>query len=116
MLWAYTSRSKLFQAPQVGDVLTIGNIGDLTKDVVSADLFVTLWWADQRLADHGDIDFGTDTPVCGLEVKQTNKVNSNNPQAATNLTVANFESVSWPMKPCLTICNYFLISSQYIDA
>lgn len=60
---AYTLRSKPYQA---GEALTIGNIGDLTKDVVSADLFITLWWADQRLADHSDIDFGTNTPVCRL--------------------------------------------------
>lgn len=50
--------------------LTIGNVGDLTKDVVSTDLFITLWWADKCLTDHGDIDFSTNTPVCGLKVKQ----------------------------------------------
>lgn len=62
----YTLRAKLYEA---GKALTIGNVGDLTKDVVSADLFITLWWADQRLADHSNIDFGTNAPVCGLEVK-----------------------------------------------
>lgn len=50
--------------------LTISNIGNLTKDVVSTDLFITLWWADKRLADHSDIDFGTNTPISGLKVKQ----------------------------------------------
>lgn len=46
--------------------LTIGNVGDLTKDVVSADLFVALWWAHQCLADHGDVDFSTNAAVSGL--------------------------------------------------
>lgn len=49
---------------------TIGNVGDLTKYVVPADLFIPFWWADQRLADHSDVDFGTDTSVCGLEVER----------------------------------------------
>lgn len=52
------------------EALTVGNVGDLTKYVVSADLFIPFWWADQRLADHSDIDFGTDAPVCGLEHQQ----------------------------------------------
>lgn len=63
---------------EAGEALTIGNVGDLAKDVVSADLFITLWRAHQRLADHGNIDFGTNTPVCGLKVKQ--KQNVNNPE------------------------------------
>lgn len=42
----------------------IGNVGNLTEDVVSADLFVALWWTNESLADHGNIDFGTNTPVC----------------------------------------------------
>lgn len=37
--------------------------GDFTQDVVSADLFISLWWADKGLADHGNVDFGTDTPA-----------------------------------------------------
>lgn len=49
-----------------GHTLTVGNICDLTQDVVSAYLFVALRWADQCLADHGNIDFGTNTLVCGL--------------------------------------------------
>lgn len=79
---AYALISKPYSA---GEALTIGNVGDLTKDVVSADLFITLWWADQRLADHSNIDFGTNAPVCGLEVKQKCK----RKQSHTNLTVAN---------------------------
>lgn len=39
---------------------TVGNVSDFTQDVVSADLFIALWWTDQGLADHGDVDFGTD--------------------------------------------------------
>lgn len=42
---------------------TIGNVGDFTQDVVSADLFIALWWADQGLTDHADVDFGSDTLV-----------------------------------------------------
>lgn len=52
-----------------GQALTIGNVGDLAQYVVSADLFVPFWWADQRLADHSHIDFGTDASVCGLKVQ-----------------------------------------------
>lgn len=50
--------------------LTIGNVGDLAKYVVSADLFIPFWRADQRLADHSDIDFGTDASICGLKVQR----------------------------------------------
>lgn len=53
----------------IRETLTIGNVGNLTEDVVSADLFVALWWTNESLADHGNIDFGTNTPVCRLEVK-----------------------------------------------
>lgn len=54
---------------KVISILTIGYISYFTEDIVSADLFVALWWTDERLADHGHIDFGTDTPACGLENK-----------------------------------------------
>lgn len=47
---------------------TIGDISDFTQDVVSADLFITLWWADKGLADHGDVDFGTYTAAGRLFV------------------------------------------------
>lgn len=55
------------------EALTIGNVGDLTEDVFSADLFITLWWADQCLAYHGDVYFGTNTAVCGLKVNKKKK-------------------------------------------
>lgn len=61
-------------------MLTVGNISDLTQDVVSAYLLVALRWADQCLADHGNIDFGTNAPVCGLKGKE-NDVNANIPRA-----------------------------------
>lgn len=69
------TKSAWFGHIRIGSVqpngrLTIGNVGDLTKDVVSADLFVPLWWANQCLADHGNIDFGTNTPVGGLKAEQ----------------------------------------------
>lgn len=50
---------------------TIGDVGDFTEDVVPADLFVSLWWADQGLTDHGDVDFGTDTPAGRLRDHRT---------------------------------------------
>lgn len=52
---------------QVKEEHNIGNIGDFTQDVVSADLFIALWWANQGLTDHGNVDFGTNTPVGWLE-------------------------------------------------
>lgn len=48
------------------DKHTIGNIGDSTQDVLSADLFISLWWADKGLADHCNVDFGTNTPAAWL--------------------------------------------------
>ena len=51
-------------------LLTIGDICDLAQYVISADLFVALWWADQRLTDHGNVDFGTDTPAAWLKVNK----------------------------------------------
>lgn len=50
---------------------TIGDVGDFTEDVVSADLFISLWWADQGLADHGDVDFGTNTSAGRLRDHRT---------------------------------------------
>lgn len=50
-----------------GEALTVGNVSDFTEDVVPADLSIALWWADQCLADHGHVDFGTNTAVCGLK-------------------------------------------------
>lgn len=47
---------------------TIGDVSDFTQDVVSADLFIALWWADEGLADHGDVDFGTYTAAGRLLV------------------------------------------------
>jgi len=43
--------------------LTIGDVCDFTHKVVSADGFVSLWWAHQGLADHADVDLGADAPV-----------------------------------------------------
>lgn len=45
---------------------TVGNVCDFAQDVVSANLFVTLWWTDQGLTDHGDVDFSTNTSVVWL--------------------------------------------------
>lgn len=45
---------------------TIGDVGDFTQDVVSADLLISLWWAYQGLTDHANVDFGTNTPVAWL--------------------------------------------------
>lgn len=50
--------------------LTVGHVGDLAQDVVSANLLIALWGAHQRLTDHGHVDFGTNTPVGGLQTKQ----------------------------------------------
>lgn len=69
------------------DALTIGDVRDLAEDVISAYLFITLWWTNQCLTDHGDIDFGTNTAVCGLEKKMKTSM-QNNTQASKDLPVA----------------------------
>lgn len=53
---------------------TIGDVGDFTQDVVSADLFISLWWADEGLADHGNVDFGADTPARWLRGRQSREL------------------------------------------
>lgn len=45
---------------------TVGDVGDFTQDVVPADLSVALWWTDQGLTDHGDVDFGADASTAHL--------------------------------------------------
>lgn len=55
---------------KLGRTHTVGDVGDFTQDVVSADLFVSLWWADEGLTDHGDVDFGTDAPAGRLRGRQ----------------------------------------------
>lgn len=57
--------------------LTVGNVGDFTEDVVPAYLFVAFWWAHQCLADHGDVDFGTNAAVGWLEGGQEENVKAN---------------------------------------
>lgn len=54
-------------SPRQTQTRTIGDVGDFTQNVVSADLFISLWWADECLADHGNVDFGTDTPAWRLQ-------------------------------------------------
>ena len=46
-----------------GLILTIGDVCDLTHQVVSADLLVPLRGAHQGLADQADVDLGPDTPA-----------------------------------------------------
>lgn len=62
----YTRKKYLGEVNSESETHTICNIGDFTQDVVSADFFISLWWADEGLTDHGDVDFSTDTPVCRL--------------------------------------------------
>lgn len=48
-------------------ILTVSYICDFAEDVVPGDPFVSLWWADYGLTDHGYIDFGTNASSRGLE-------------------------------------------------
>lgn len=54
---------------------TVGNISDFTRDVVPANLFVPFWWTDQGLTDHGNVDFGSDTPAGRLCKEMGPRVN-----------------------------------------
>lgn len=77
--------------------LTVGNVGDLTEDVVPAYLFVAFWWAHQCLADHGDVDFGTNAAVGWLEGGQEEKCEGKFKCANTSFTLK--QSFKWNFSP-----------------